>query len=175
MERASSFLGGKIFASILPVLCGVLCALIANIPISFTGGILPPPLLALMPVYFWCLVRPDLMSPAWAFLIGGIEDVFSGGPPGIWAAAFVATYALIDRQRDAFAGLSGIGAMLGFATAALVAYVTAYALVSVLHGHLQAMAPVLGALAMTVLFYIPGAFLMGAIHRRIVGPSRSDF
>ena len=36
---------------------------VANIPVSLVGGLLPPPLLALMPVYFWCLVRPDLMPP----------------------------------------------------------------------------------------------------------------
>ena len=30
---------------------------------SLLGGLVPPPLLALMPVYFWCLVRPDLMTP----------------------------------------------------------------------------------------------------------------
>ena len=49
-----------------------------------------------------------------------LEDLFSGGPPGVWAASFVAAYALVDRQRDTFAGLSGIGAILGFAAAMLV-------------------------------------------------------
>ena len=35
--------------------------------------------------------------------------------------------------------------------------------------------PIVGELAMTVLFYIPGAYVVGAIHRRLVGPLRSDF
>jgi hypothetical protein len=26
-----------------------------------------------------------------------------------------------------------------------------------------------------VLFYIPGAFVVGSLHRRLVGPLRSDF
>ena len=80
---------------------------------------MPPPLLALMPVYFWCLVRPDLMTPAAAFAIGLLQDMLSGGPPGVWTLSFVVTYAVIERQRDAFAGLSGLAAVLGFATAAL--------------------------------------------------------
>src|SRR5689334_18273138 len=134
MERADILMPGRILSSITPVLCGLLGSLISNFPISFTGGAMPPPLLALMPVYFWGLVRPDLMTPGWAFVIGLVEDIFSGGPPGAWTASFVATYAVIDYQRDVFAGFSGIGAVLGFATAALVAYFTAYVVVSLSHG-----------------------------------------
>ena len=36
-------------------------------------------------------------------------------PPGVWAASFIAAYALIDRQRDSFASLSGWATILGFA------------------------------------------------------------
>ncbi len=75
----------RIFANMIPVLSGVLGAIVGNVPISLLGGALPAPLFALMPIYFWCLVRPDLMSPAWAFGIGVLEDVLSGGPPGIGA------------------------------------------------------------------------------------------
>jgi rod shape-determining protein MreD len=175
MDRAGLLMTGRVLSSITPVACGLVCSLTSNFPISFTGGTMPPPLLALMPVYFWGLVRPDLMTPGWAFVIGLVEDIFSGGPPGVWTASFVATYALIDRQRDVFAGFSGIGAMLGFATAAVTTYLTAYLIVSLYHGQLGLVTPALGALAVTVLFYIPGAMVLGAIHRQIVGPLRSDF
>ncbi len=89
--------------------------LLANFPVSFLGGLVPPPLLVLMPVYYWAIVRPDLMSPFWIFVLGVLQDLFSGGPPGVWAASFLATYALIDNQRDVLAGLSGVGAIIGFA------------------------------------------------------------
>src|SRR5215469_13581361 len=111
MERAGFMFSGRFLANTLPVLLGILGAVVANLPVSFLGGQVPAPLLALMPVYLWCLVRPDLMSPAWAFLIGVLEDVLSGGPPGIWGASFVVAYAMIDRQRDVFAGLSGFRAI----------------------------------------------------------------
>src|SRR6185312_13666717 len=118
MDRVGSLMASRILAGVVPVTLAILGTLIANAPVSFLGGIVPAPLLGLMPIYFWCLVRPDLMPPFWAFAVGLLEDMFSGGPAGVWTVSFIVTYALIDRQRDAFAGLSGLGAILGFATAA---------------------------------------------------------
>ncbi len=126
MERVSALMGSRLFASVIPVTAGVLGVLIANLPVSFLGGIVPAPLLGLMPIYFWGLVRPDLMPPFWAFAAGILEDMLSGGPAGVWTVSFIVTYVLIDRQRDAFAGLSGFGAILGFATAASLACASAY-------------------------------------------------
>lgn len=165
----------RILAALLPLFCGLVGALIANVPVSVLGGAVPPPLLALIPVYFWCLVRPDLMTPAATFIIGVAEDILSGGPPGVWTLAFVLTYALIGRQRDSFAGLSGLGAVLGFAAAAAFCCAIAYATTAIYFWHLPQLAPILGELAMTVLFYIPGAYVVGGLHRRLVGPLRTDF
>ena len=173
MERA--IIGSGFVASIIPATLAVLGVLIANLPVSFLGGIVPPPLLGLMPVYFWCLVRPDLMPPFWAFAIGLLEDILSGGPPGVWAVSFVVTYAAIDRQRDAFAGFSGLGAILGFATAATISCATAYIVVALYYWRVPPLAPVMGELAMTVFFYLPAAIFLGLVHRRLVGPRRGDF
>jgi len=175
MDRSGTIMSSRVFAAVIPVTLATLGCLVANVPVSFLGGFVPPPLFALMPVYFWCLVRPDLIPPFWAFAIGLLEDVLSGGPPGVWAVAFVITYAAIDRQRDAFAGLSGFGAILGFATAAAIACASAYGVVALYHWHMLPLAPVMGELAMSVFFYIPALIVLGFIHRRFVGPLRSDF
>ncbi len=100
--------------------------------------------------------------------------MLSGGPPGVWTLAFVLTYALVARQRDSFAGLSGLAAVLGFAAAALVACASAWFTVAALHGQLPPLAPILSELAVTVLFYIPAAYIIGMIHHRLVGASRGD-
>lgn len=165
----------KILAGLLPLFCGLMGALIANVPVSVLGGVVPPPLLALIPVYFWCLVRPDLMTPAATFFIGLAEDILSGGPPGVWTLAFVLTYALIGRQRDSFAGLSGWGAVLGFAAATAFCCATAYITTAIYFWHWPQLAPILAELAMTVLFYVPGVYVVGGLHRRLVGPLRTDF
>lgn len=173
MDRLG-FSASGLLGAVIPLLCSVLAVALANLPVSILGGLVPPPLLALMPVYFWCLVRPDLMPPALAFGVGILEDLFSGGPPGVWAAAFVAAYALIDRQRDSFAGLSGIGAIIGFAAALLVTTGTAYFIVSIYYARLPPVAPLIVEITVSVLFYIPAAVVLGWIHRRFVGPLRSD-
>lgn len=168
-------MGVKLFASILPVLLGFIGAILANIPLTLLGGGLQQPLLALMPIYYWCLVRPDLMNPVWVFIIGVVQDVLSGGPPGIWTASFVATYAVLDRQRDTFAGLSGWGALLGFATASLIACACAYGISVVWFWKWLPLPNFAMQFAVTVLVYVPVLFALGFIHRHLIGPLRSDF
>jgi rod shape-determining protein MreD len=163
------------FAAVIPLACGIFGALIANMPISIFGGHLPPPLIALMPVYFWCLVRPDLMPPWVAFAIGILEDLLSGGPPGVWAAAFVASYALVDRQRESFAGLAGFGAIIGFAAAMSTACAVAFLIAAFYYWRFPPISMLIVQFAVTILFYIPGAAFLNLIHRRLVGPLRSDF
>jgi len=158
----------------VPLASGIFCAFLSNIPVSLTGGALPPPLLALVPIYFWCLVRPDLMTPATTFTIGIVEDVMSGGAPGLWTLSFVLTYAAVARSRDSFAGLSGLGAVLGFSVAALVACGSAYAITALSFWRLPLPGPIVSELAMTVLFYVPTAMAIGSLHHQLVGPLRSD-
>lgn len=162
-------------AGATPFFCGVVAVALVNVPVSLLGGQVPSALLALMPVYFWCLVRPDLMPPAIAFLIGVLQDLFSGGPPGVWAVSFVTAYALVDRERDSFAGLSGVGAILGFAAAMLVAAGTAYVIVAIYYAGLPPVGPLVVQISLSVLVYVPAAFVLGWLHRHFVGPLRSDF
>ncbi|HTQ13616.1 MAG TPA: rod shape-determining protein MreD [Rhizomicrobium sp.] len=163
------------FAAVIPFGFAILGVILSNAPVSLLRGAVPPPMFSLMPIYFWCLVRPDLM-PAWiAFFIGMMEDFFSGGPPGIWTLSYVVTYALVDRERDAFAGLSGLGAILGFAAAMLVATVCGWLVAAFVYGRLPPLSVLSMQFAMSVLFYVPVAMILGRVHRKFVGPLRSDF
>ena len=106
-----------------------------------------------------------------------LEDLLSGGPAGrLDGCLSSSTYALVDRQRDAFAGLSGFGAILGFAAAAMLACGMRLHVVALYYWRIyRRFAPVMGELAMTVVFYVPVALVLGRLHRRLVGPLRSDF
>lgn len=164
----------KSCASAIPVSLCLIGVVLTNLPVSASGGWMPSPQFALMPMYFWCLVRPDRITPVWIFVVGVLQDVLSGGPPGIWAVSFVVMYAAVDRMRETLAGLAGLGAILGFATSVLIASATAYVTFSVYYWKQIPMSPFVVQFAVTVLLYVPVAYLLGFIHRRFVGPYRSD-
>jgi rod shape-determining protein MreD len=164
----------RAFISLLPVLMGLFLVVLVNLPLSLTGGLVPAPLLALAPVYFWALVRPDLMPPVAALGVGLFEDLLSGGAPGVWAGAFLAAFALADRQRDSFAGMLGAGAVLGFASAMFVAAGVAYVLAALAYWQFAPLAPILVQCAVTIALYPLLALVMGRLHRHYIGSLRSD-
>lgn len=166
---------GHTMAAVIPVLAGLLGAFFANMPVSLFGGTVPPPLFALMPIYYWCLVRPDLMPAGAVFAIGLAEDLLSAGPPGVWAMSFLVCYAIIERQRDIFAGLAGAGAILGFGAVMFIASGVAYVIVSVLSSRMVPFGSLVLEIAVSVLFYLPALWVMNGIQHRLIGPLRSEF
>ena len=164
----------RLIGSLIPALMAVLLVMLVNMPVSLTGGLLPAPALALACVYYWVLVRPDLMPPFAVLSIGLLEDLLSGGPPGLWAAGFLAAYWLTDRERETLAGLTGLGSLVGFAGAMLVAGATAYLLDTIVYLRLPPLPPLLLESITTVVFYPLVAMSTGWFHKRIVGPMRSS-
>ena len=162
----------RFFSSLLPFVSAALLVVLVNLPISVTGGLFPSPMLALAAIYFWSLVRPDLISPFPVLILGLLEDLLSGGPPGLWAAGFMAAYAVVDRQRENLAGLAGPAAMAGFAAIMALAAAATYALTLVVYQRLPPLAPVLLAGLITVVLYPLVAVPMGWMHRRLVGALR---
>jgi len=164
----------RILASMTPVFAAALLGALANMPVSLTGGMLPSPVLSLAPVFFWTLLRPDLMPPVAVLALGLWEDFLSGGPPGLWACGFLAAYALADRQRDTFAGLTGLGAVVGFAAAMSVAAGVAYFLDAIVYQRLPPPGPLIVQSLVTVILYPPLGVVLGWVHRGFVGALRHD-
>jgi rod shape-determining protein MreD len=128
-----------------------------------------------MAVYFWSLVRPDLMPPAAALLIGIVQDFVSGSPVGLWATAYVAIYAVLGGQRDSFAGLAGIGAILGFALAMLLVSAATYGIAVVYFWRVLPLMPHVLQIAVSVLCYVPLLPMLNGLQHKVVGPLRSEF
>ena len=162
----------RLLGSLLPVLSAVFLVMLVNLPVTLTGGLFPAPLLALTAVYFWALVRPDLMPPFVVLFVGLLEDLLSGGPAGVWATGFIAAYALVDRQRENLAGLAGAAAVLGFAAAMALAAAATFVLTWIMFMRQPPLAPLLLASVFTTLFYPPIAVVLGWMHRRAVGALR---
>ena len=164
----------RFLAALTPGLLPFLAVLLVNLPVTFTGGLLPAPLLALVPIYYWVTLRPDLMPPIAVLIVGVTEDLVSGGPPGIWAVGFLAAYAIAERQREFFASLSGPATIIGFATAVFTASAAAYLLASILFWRLVPVAPLLLQAVITTMFYPIAAPIVDWVHRRLIGPLRGD-
>ena len=157
----------RVLAVLMPTLLAAFLVVIANLPVSFTGGLLPAPALALAAIYFWAMARPSLMPPFIVLSIGLLEDLLSGGPPGLWASGFIAAYVLVDRQRKNFAGLNGSGTLIAFAGAMLVAAATAYVLATVVYMRWAPLPPLLLESITTIAFYPLVARPMVWVNRRI--------
>lgn len=143
----------RLLVRLTPFLISILLVAIANLPISFTAGLVPAPALVLAAIFFWALMTPQLMPPAAVLLIGLTEDLLSGGPPGLWATGYIAAYILVDRQRKSFTELGAGGTWLAFAGAVLLSAVTAYALASAIYARLLPVAPLLLQGIVTVILY----------------------
>jgi len=164
----------RVIANMTPAVLAGLATVLANLPVSFSGGFVPPPLLGLGVLYFWTLLRPDLVSPVLVLAIGLAEDFLSGGPPGLWAVGYLAAYALTDRQRDVFAGLSGWGVVIGFTAAMLAAAFMVYLVGSLAYWRLTPVQPLVLQSLVTIVLYPLVAIALGAVHRNLVGASRGD-
>lgn len=143
----------RLVAILTPALVALLLVIIANLPISFTGGLLPAPALALAAIYFWGLTRPRLMPPFAVLAIGFAEDLLSGGPPGLWATGFLAAYILIDRQRKTFLDLNGAGTLIAVTGAMMLAGGAAYLLASAIYLRFVPLPPLLLESVLTVILY----------------------
>lgn len=143
----------RLAGRLVPFMVALALVVVANLPISFSGGLLPAPVLALIAVYFWALARPSLMPPYAVLAIGLAEDLLSGGPPGLWATGFLAGYVLIDRQRKDLGELNGAGNLVAFTAVMLLSAITAYVLACAIFVRLLPVAPLLLEGIVTVALY----------------------
>jgi rod shape-determining protein MreD len=164
----------RFIAALLPFGVALILEMISDLPVSFTGGVLPAPVLVLPAIYFWGIHRRDLMTPMLVVMLGLLEDLLSGGPPGLWTAGFIAAYAAIDGQRESLKGLTEIGAVIGFVGIMLIAAAAAYCLAALVYWRVPPVAPLLIECVITVMFYPFLAIPMTWLQRHLIGSVRRD-
>lgn len=88
---------------LLPIAISLVLTLAVILPIGLPQwGLLAPPLL-LIAVYYWSIVRPDLMPPTAAFVLGLFQDLLTGAPLGSGALVMVLTqWTMRSQQRYLF-------------------------------------------------------------------------
>ena len=84
--------------NVLPIATTVLAALLSIEPLHLDGYALTPAF-TLMATYHWTIYRPDLLPAPLLFLIGTIQDLLSGGLPGVTAVTLLLTRTIVLPHR----------------------------------------------------------------------------
>ncbi|MDA1326378.1 MAG: rod shape-determining protein MreD [Proteobacteria bacterium] len=105
--------------NVLPAMLGVFLVLLSTIPFYIPGYGPMAANLVLMAVFYWAVHRPDLLSPFTVFLIGLLQDILVGMPPGMNAFVLLLVRTIAVSQGRVFRGRSFIILWWGFGMVAM--------------------------------------------------------
>jgi len=117
-----------------PVALTFLMLLIGLLPLPIAGYSMAGPALVLISVYYWSVLRPDLMPLYAVFLIGLLRDLLLGMPLGATALVLLLVQAVVIGQRRFILGRPFWIFWLGFALTAPVALGVTWLLVMAVRG-----------------------------------------
>jgi rod shape-determining protein MreD len=136
---------------LLPVLVSFVLCIVAVLPVGLPQwGILAPPLL-LISIFYWSLVRPDLMPPTVAFILGLFQDLLTGAPIGTGALTMVLVQWIMRGQQRFLAKRPFFLMWAAFAPVVAGAAIIDWLLYALFTFHFV---PPLGALARMVLGFV---------------------
>ncbi|HEY4343489.1 MAG TPA: rod shape-determining protein MreD [Parvibaculum sp.] len=158
----------RVVMMILPFIIGLFCVLLSFVPIGRIFGTSVMPAFALMAIYYWAVVRPDMFPVYAVFLVGLLSDLLSAGPIGLWAFVYVLTYTIVLTQRFLAVNAPFSVFWFGFLLAALVAGAISWGVASIIYGVILSVKPILMHMLVTVAVFPLMAFLFGRIERRIL-------
>lgn len=136
---------------LLPTVISLILALAVVLPVGLPQwGVLAPPLL-LIAVFYWSIVRPDLMPPTAAFVLGLFQDLLTHAPLGSGALVMVLTQWTMRGQRRYLANRPFFLMWAAFAPVVAIAGALDWMIYALLNFHLIS---ILGALARMVLGFV---------------------
>ena len=134
-----------------PVLISAALALASVLPTGLPQwGLLAPPFL-LASIFYWSMVRPDLMPPTAAFLLGLFQDMLTGMPLGTGALIMTIAQWTIRGQQRYLANRPFFLIWAAFAPVIFVAGLIDWLVYALFTFHI---APIDGALVRMVLGFI---------------------
>ncbi len=111
----------------LPALAAILATVVLAAPFRLFGLGLPEPVFPLSLAFAWAVIRPSILGPLMLLLLGLFQDMFWGGPLGLWALAFIAAYGLALSGRSLMAGQGGAVMAGWYAAACCLSLAVVYA------------------------------------------------
>jgi rod shape-determining protein MreD len=167
MAATPQFRFTRIIWAVVPTLTVATAIFFTILPYGQVWGRFPTPALALIPIYYWTIHRPQLIPPAVVFLLGLAQDFATAGPVGLWPVVYLITYSVTLSQRTEIEGLPMRFAWAAFAGVTLLGLFVGWFGASIYNGgFLSAVPMALQALTTAVLFPILGwplVFIEGEI------------
>ncbi len=128
------------------------------------------PDLAFMAIYFWRMIRADLVRPSAVFLTGFLLDALSGAPLGMSSLAYLAAILLVSRLSQIIVPLSGMFWFGGFVIAAVTVTLLSWIIASLWSLAFVPVLPMSLSLIWTVLFYPVMGIVLMMVARMMVPP-----
>lgn len=151
-----------------PTLLGLFGALLLAAPLRLLEGQIATPLLPLVVVYFWSLYSPAHLPAASIFVIGLVQDLFSGGPLGLWPAVYLAVQYVAISQQSYFLGREIHVVWMGFAMAAASVSIILWLFMSLLSATLLPIGGLALQMLTTIAVYPLFAVAFRSLHRRVI-------
>ncbi|WP_396592831.1 hypothetical protein [Brevundimonas sp. R86498] len=136
-----------------PALVVIAITVILATPVELFGLKLPEPVLPLVLAFAWPLIRPSMVAPAVLFGLGLFLDLFWGGTLGLWPLCLLSVYGVVLASRSLLAGQETQILFVWYATCALVAFLLAYLIVTVITGRAPSLLSLLGQVIPTLLLF----------------------
>src|SRR5215467_3801700 len=155
--------------NLLPIATTIVAALLSIEPFHVGGYAGLTPAFTLMVTFHWTIYRPDLLPALFLFMIGTIQDVLSGGLPGVSAVTLLLARAIVLSHRHYYADREFPFVWAGFTLLAGGATLFLWVLHSLLAGRLLDLrGPVFNAV-LTVSAFPAISFLLGRGQRAMIG------
>ncbi|MEZ5895602.1 MAG: hypothetical protein R3C40_09625 [Parvularculaceae bacterium] len=151
-----------------PTALGLFGVLLLALPLRLAEGFAPTPILPLVVIYFWSIYGPSYLPPASVFSIGLLQDFLTGGPLGLWPAAYLALQYVAVSQRAYFYGREQRVVWLGFGVAAAGVSLMMWLVMSLMSGVLLPIWRLAAQMAATAAVYPILAIAFANLHRRVI-------
>ncbi|MDZ4328468.1 MAG: rod shape-determining protein MreD [Pseudomonas sp.] len=159
---------GRVFMVVAPFVMGLVCVLLSFVPLGRIFGSSLTPAFALMAIYYWAIVRPEMFPPLAVFTVGLVFDLLSGGIIGLWAFVYVLTYAVVISQRLLVVNAPFTVFWFGFLIVAVFAGAVAWAVVSIYYGRPVPPSSLMQHMVLTVAIFPIFAMIFGRVQARVL-------
>ncbi len=111
----------------VPTLISLALTIAFAAPLRIFGLAAPEPIFPVALAFAWAVVRPSLLGPLVLLLLGLFQDLFWGGPMGLWGISLLLAYGLALLGRSLMVGqeieVVGVWYLGSVLTAVLAAFV----------------------------------------------------